>query len=148
MSGSNSLPALGTLNRALTHITLAAFPNLNIGVGNMGPSLAMLSFEGDFADQPEVAAGVVPSPAIFVMGTVSVGVLRTQALGNAWFTQLLATSVLGTITTYPDSTAFSPITLSDCVVKSFDPGAYDGRDPVIKMILRGAFYPNGNMFTQ
>ena len=147
MSGSVSLPSLGTLNRALTHVTFASFPQLNIGAQNMGKNFARLTFEGDFAGQAEVAVGVVPSPEPYVMGSLSVGVLRTQALGAAWLTQIQATAVLGTMTAYPDSVAFPSITLSTTVVKSFDPDAFDGTDPVIKMVLRGVFYPNANMWT-
>lgn len=147
MSGSVSLPALGSLNRALTHITFASFPSLNIGPQNMGKSFARINFEGDFNHQAEVAVGVVTSPEPYVMGVVNVGVLRTQALGAAWLTQILATTTLGTMTLYSDSVAFPSITISTTVVKSFDPDAYDGMDPTIKMVLRGVFYPNSNMFS-
>jgi hypothetical protein len=146
MSGSSSLPALGTLNRALTHITFASFPALNIGAQNMGKSFARINFEGDFNHQAEVAVGVVTSPEPYVMAVVNVGVLRSQALGAAWWTQLLKTSTLGTMTVYPDTTAFPSITISTTVVKMFDPDAYDGLDPVIKMVLRGVVYPNNNMW--
>lgn len=146
MSGSTSLPALGTLNRALTHITFASFPALNIGPQNMGESFARLTFEGDWNRQIEVAVGVVTSPEPYVMGTVAVGVLRTQALGAAWWNQLLLTTTIGTMTVYPDTNAFPSITLSTVVVRGFDPDAMDGKDPVIKMTLRGVYYPNGNMW--
>lgn len=147
MSGSVSLPALGTLNRALTHITFASYPALNIGAQNMGRSYARIGFEGDFNHQAEVAVGVIPSPEPYVMAVVSVGVLRTQALGAAWWSQILATSTIGTMTVYPDSMAFPSITVASTVVKSFDPDALDGTDPVIKMVLRGAVFPNSNMWS-
>lgn len=147
MSGSVSLPSLGSLNRALTHITFASFPALNIGPQNMGKSFARINFEGDFNHQAEVAVGVVTSPEPYVMAVVNVGVLRTQALGAAWWTQILATTTLGTMTIYPDTPSFQSITVSSTVVKGFDPDAYDGMDPVIKMVLRGVVYPNSNMFS-
>lgn len=147
MSGSQSLPALGTLNRALVHITFASFPALNIGIQNMGKSLAQLSFEGDFNYQADVAVGLIPSPEPFVPGVINVSVLRTTALGNAWYQQLFATTTLGTVVVYPDTTAFSSTTLANAVVRSFDPGAYDGVDAVIKMTIRGAIYPNNDMWS-
>lgn len=147
MSGSLSLPALGTLNRALTHITLASYPALNIGAQNMGKTYARLNPEGDFAALLEVGAGAVASPEPYVMAAISVGVLKTQALGSAWLTQAMTTSYLGTMTVYPDSTAFPPITLSSCVIRSLDPDAYDGTDPVIKLMLRGVWYINQNMWS-
>lgn len=147
MSGSASLPSLGTLNRTLTHITFASFPTLNIGIQNMGKNLAVLTFEGSFVEQPEVAVGIVPSPEPYVIGSVAVSVLRTQALGAAWLAQVNATGNLGTITVYPDTKAFPGITLSSVAVRSFDPGAFDGMDPLIKMTLRGVYYPNNNLWS-
>lgn len=146
MSGAISLPPLGTLNRTLTHITFASFPTLNITIANMGKTMANLTFEGDFVQQPEVAVGVVLSPEPYVMGVVNVGVLRTQALGASWLTQIQSTGALGDMTLYPDTVAFPAITLSKTAVQKFDPGAYDGTDPVIKMTLRGVFYPNGALW--
>lgn len=145
MSGS-ILPALGTLNRALTHITFASFPALNIAAQNMGKSFGKLAFEGDFNHQAEVAVGVVTSPEPYVMASVTVGVLRTQSLGAAWWAQCLSDTTLGTMTAYPDSTAFPAITLSSVVVRSFDPSAYDGVDPVLTLVLRGCVYPNSFMW--
>jgi len=147
MSGAQSLPALGTLNRTLVHLAFSSFPALNIGIANMGKSMAKPSFEGDFVQQPEVAVGIVNSPEPYVMGVVSVGVLRTQALGAAWLAQVQSQSVLGTMLAYPDTVAFPPITLVDVAVKSFDPGAYDGNDPVIALVLRGTFYINQSLWS-
>ena len=147
MSGAQSLPALGTLNRTLVHLAFSSFPALNIGIANMGKSMAKVSFEGDFAQQAEVAVGVVPSPEPYVMGVITVGVLRTQALGAAWLSQVQSQSVLGTMLAYPDTVAFPPITLSTVVVKMLDPGAYDGTDPVIALTLRGVFYANAALWS-
>ena len=146
MSGSISLPPLGTLNRTLTHVTFASYPALNITIANMGKSMANLTFEGDFTQQPEVAVGVVTSPEPYVMATVTVSVLRTQALGASWLAQINNTSTLGNMTLYPDTVAFPSITLVTTVVTKFDPGAYDGTDPVIKMTLRGVYYPNNALW--
>lgn len=146
MSGSSAQVALGTLNRALTHITFASYPALNITAQNMGPSFAHAAPEGDFVTQPEVAVGAVPSLEPFVMVSVSVGIVRTQSLAAAWLAQIQATGVLGTMVIYPDVAGFPSLSMSDTVIKSFDPGAYDGKDPVISLVLRGVFFPNANMW--
>ena len=147
MSGAQSLPALGTLNRTLVHLAFSSFPALNIGIANMGKSMAKLSFEGDFAQQPEVAVGVVVSPEPYVMGVVNVGVLRTQSLSAAWLSQITnGTASLGVMLAYSDTITFPPITLSSLVLKTFDPGSYDGNDPVVMLTLRGAYYPNSSLW--
>lgn len=140
--------ALGTLNLALTHITLASFPALNVGPQNMGTNMARLTFDGDIVRQLDVAAGVVPSPEPYVMGNIAIDLLKSQSLASAWWSQIGNTGNLGTVTVYPDSTTFSSITLSTTVVRSFNPDAYDGRNAVIAVQLRGVAFINNDMWSQ
>ena len=146
MSGSSSLPALGTLNRALTHLTFADFPTLNVGPANMSKRYAVLNFDGTFVEQLDVAVGTVPSPEPYVMGVVSFDLLKTQSLGASWMTQVQASGTLGTMTVYNDTTTFPSVTLGTTVIRAFDPDALDGMNPVIKVTLRGVFYINANMW--
>ncbi len=147
MSGSNSLPALGTLNRALTHLTFASFPSLNVVPANMSKRYALLNFEGVFVEQLDVAVGTVPSPEPYVMGVVSFDLLKTQSLAASWLAQLQSSGTLGTMVVYNDTTTFPAVTLSTTVVRGFDPDAMDGMNPVIKVTARGVFYINNSMWS-
>jgi len=146
MAGFSPLTIQGNLNRVATHIVVTSYPTLNVSAGYMGKTQAVLTFEGPFVEQIETATGVVNSPKPFVQAQLVISLLRSQALGNAWIAQSQVNSTLGTVVTYPDSTVFQPISLSNCSIQDIDPGAYDGVDPIAKVTLKGTFYINSSMW--
>lgn len=144
---TNPLVAQGTLNRVRNHVASSSYPALNISAAYMGKTFARLEFEGSFNEQIGTGTGGVSSPEPYVWATITVGLLRTQALSQAWMDQAIAGGDIGDITAYADSAAFSAITLNGCVIRSIDPGAYDGTDPVVRLVLRGTFYLNNSMWS-
>lgn len=133
----------GTLNRVRVSVVIPAFPTLNITSPYMGKSFARIEFSGDWVQQIPTATDVVNSPEPYVMGTITTGLLRSQALASAWLTQVQTdTGILGTVTIYSDTSAFAPISLDSTVVKSIEPGAYDGTDPIVRLTLSGVFQIN------
>lgn len=48
---------------------------------------------------------------------------------------------------YPDAASFPPITLQNCGIDHIDPHAYDGRDPVVQVVIRGDFFANSDMWS-
>lgn len=146
MSGTNPLITQGNLNRVRVHIVVPSFPTLNIASSYMGPSFASVSFEGPFVEQIATATGIINSPEPYVMMNVNVGIIRTQPLAAAWLTQLQATGVLGNVVVHSDTSAFPAITSGNTSVREYDPGAFDGKEGVLRLTLRGVFYPNNNLW--
>lgn len=144
---ANPLIPQGTLNRVLTSMIVSNFTDLNVTVSNMGKSFARLAFDSNFDEQIETATGIVTSPEPYVMATVTVGILRTQPLAQAWLAQAQVLSDIGPIALHSDTTTFGAIDLADCVIRNVDPGAYDGLDPVTKLTIRGVFYINNNLWS-
>lgn len=136
----------GTLNRVRASVVVTNTPSLNITSSYMGQSFVSVSFQGDFAQLIGTGTGGVTSPEPYVMATVTVSILRTQSLGNAWFSQTQANSAIGPITVYSDTSAFQAIPLDNCVIRGFDPGAFDGKDPVSRLTLEGIFYINSSLW--
>ena len=143
---TNPLVPQGTLNRVRTAVILPNFTNLNVTAPYMGKSMARVNFEGNFADLIGTATGAVTSPEPYVFATLSVSLLRTQALANQWIAQLKKYSSVGLVKTYGDSAAFDAIELDQCVVTTVDPGAFDGSDPVARFVLKGVFYINSDLW--
>lgn len=143
---ANPLISQGTLNRIRCSIIIPDFSSLNITSAYMGKNFATITFGGDFTTQIETATGVVNSPEPYVMTTVSVGILRTQSLASAWFSQLQDSTILGTVTIHSDTSAFPAISLVETSATGFNPGAYDGADPVSALTLRGVFYTNNSLW--
>jgi hypothetical protein len=147
MSGTNPQIVQGTLNRVRTHIVVANNPALNVTASYMGKSQAVLSFEGPFVHQEETATGVVNSPAPYVMARLVISLLRTQSLANVYVAQLQSQSVIGSVTSHSDTSAFSAVTMVNSSIIEFDPGAFDGMDPVARVTIRGVFYTNNTLWT-
>lgn len=143
---TNPLVQQGTLNRVRGQVVVPNFTNLNITAPYMGKSMLRLALEGNFTDQIPTATGVVNSPEPYVMATCTVGLLRTQALSGQWLAQAINYSVIGPIQVYSDSSAFPLANLDNCSIYQLDPGAFDGQDPVVRLILRGTFYLNNNLW--
>jgi hypothetical protein len=144
--GFNPQTTQGNLNRVATHIVVPSFPQLNANAGYMSKGLAVMTFDPPFVEQIETATGIVNSPKPFVMGQIVINLLRSQSLANVWITQAQAQATLGTILAFPDSSTFEPLALSNASIYDFDPGAFDGVDPTVKVTIKGTFYINAAMW--
>ena len=145
-TGFNPLAVQGNLNRVATHVVVTSYPALTVTVGYMGKSQAQLTFEGAAVNQIGTATGIINSPEPYLFGTLVISLLRTQSLANLWIIQMQQNATVGTVVAYPDATTFSPLSLTNCSIQGFDPGAYDGQDPVTKVTLKGTFYVNASMW--
>jgi hypothetical protein len=143
----NPLAIQGLLNRVLTHVVVADYPQLSVTAPFMSKALTSLTFEGDFTTQIPTATGIVNSPEPFVMGSLVVSILRSQLLAAIWIAQLQVNSVLGSITTYSDSTIFPALTLINCSLQGVDPGPYDGQDPTTKLTIEGVLPINAILWS-
>ncbi|OYY59034.1 MAG: hypothetical protein B7Y55_01100 [Polynucleobacter sp. 35-46-207] len=136
----------GTLNRIRSNITIPGNTALNVTPAYMDKSFVTVTFDGEFDNLIPTATGGVTSPEPYVMATVSFGLLRTQALANAWQSQVKALSDLGNVSIFPDTTAYAEIDLVNCVVSHIDPGPFDGTNPSVKVTLRGIYYVNNDLW--
>ncbi len=136
----------GRLNRARSSVVIPAFPNLNVLSSYMSKSFVSAKPEGDFAELIPTATGAVPSPEPFVFMIITIGLLRTQSLGEIWQEQAEVNSFIGDITVHSDTSAFLQRTYYDCVISKIDPEAYDGRNPENRLTIRGIYRINNAMW--
>jgi hypothetical protein len=81
------------------------------------------------------------------MATITVGLLRSQGLSAAWLAQAQNTTILGDVTIYSDTSAFPALSINDTGIRSIDPGAFDGTDPVVRLTLRGSMNINSALWS-
>lgn len=136
----------GMLNRVLTSIVVATYPQLSVTAPYMAKSLAQIDFDEDGVDQIGTATGIVNSPMPYVMSTIQVNLLRSQGIAAAYIAQWQANAILGDVTVYPDSTVFPAIKLVNCSLLRPSPGPYDGQDPTVKVTIKGVYYTNAVMW--
>ena len=144
---TNPQVPLGTLNRLRTSLVVPVITSLNITASYMSKRFINVTLdENPFALGIETATGIVVSPEPYVMGTVTIGLLRTTGLASSWLAQSKATSVLGSIVIHSDTSAFPALTIHDSYIKQLDPGPYDGTNPEVPLILRGVFFVNNDLW--
>lgn len=137
----------GTLNRLLASVVYADYQNLNVTSSYLAREAISLSFDGDTSLLLGTMTGAVTSPEPYIFGTVTIHLLRTQNLGNAYKTQIETNTTLGSVTIYPDSTALSPFQLNNCVLMSIQETAFDGQQAGLIVRVRGVYAINATLFS-
>ncbi len=152
MAGLSGLPGLapqtqqGNLNKVSVHVVVASFPALQVNASFMGKSQVKVTLDSPFVQQIPTATGIVNSPEPYVMGHMTIALLRSQSLANSWIEQAQKQATLGTVQIFSDSTVFDSLTVLNCSITDFDPGAFDGADPVVSMTISGSFPVNSTMW--
>lgn len=143
---TQTLVQQGTLNRLRCSVVVPSQQALSVTSAYMGTGFASVAFTEPFSELLGTATGAVTSPEPYVFGTITVNILKTQALSASWVQQSQAQSSLGQVTIYPDSAAYPPVTLDNCVIQGIEPTAFDGKDPVVRVTIRGVYYLNSDLW--
>jgi hypothetical protein len=136
----------GTLNRLLASVVYADFTQLNVTSGYLAREAISLSFDGDTSLLIGTLTGAVTSPEPYIFGTVTMHLLRTQALGEAYSEQIRTNTTLGSVTVYPDTQVLQPFQLNNCVLMSIQETAFDGQQAGLVVRLRGVYNINSTLF--
>jgi len=143
---SNPQIQQGTLNRLLASVVYADFTQLNVTSGYLAREAISLSFDGDTSLLIGTLTGAVTSPEPYIYGTVTMHLLRTQALGEAYSSQIRTNTTLGSVTVYPDTQVLQPFQLNNCVLMSIQETAFDGTQAGLVVRLRGVYNINSTLF--
>ncbi len=143
---ANNLIQQGTLNRLLASVVYADFAQLNVTSGYLAKEAISIGFEGDTSMLIGTLTSAVTSPEPYMFGTVTIHLLRTQALGNAYKQQIETNTTMGSVTIYPDTQALSPFQLNNCVLQSIQETAFDGNQAGLIVRLRGVYNINSTMY--
>lgn len=137
----------GVLNRVRTSLIVPSNTGLSVTAPYLGKSMINVEFEGNFSEQIDTGTGMVRSPEPYVACTITMGLLRSQALSATWLAQAQTDTYLGAVTAHSDSSVYPSIPLVDAVIRNIRNGAFDGADPVVQVTIRGTFYVNGAMWS-
>jgi hypothetical protein len=144
---SNPQIQQGTLNRLLASVVYADYAQLNVTSGYLAKEAISVAFDGDTSQLIGTLTGAVTSPEPYIYGTVTMHLLRTQALGNAYKTQIETNTTMGSVTVYPDTQVLSPFQLNNCVLQNIQEATFDGNQAGLIIRLRGVYSINSNLFT-
>jgi hypothetical protein len=147
MATGNPLIDQGRLNRILGSVTWDAFPQLNVTAPFLDRDGINLRKEGEMTFQHPTMTGVVQSPEAYVMVSLVIALLKTQALSAAYQAQMQASTVLGSGTVYPDvSTGLLPYTLLNMAIQTVGEQIYNGTTPIFAVTCRGYWVVNNSLF--
>lgn len=144
---ANPLANQGTLNRALTSVSVIGSPNLNVTTGFFGTKVARLSFEGDASDYLAVLAGAVPSPRLYQMVTLLMYLNKSQPLSAAWEQQRLTNAIIGDINVVTDSPTLPPYYLFNCTLQNVSELDLTGESNDYPVMIKGTYPINSSLFS-
>lgn len=148
MSGTTGNPLVqqGTLNRLRGSVVIPAASALNVTAGYLGKSGISLSLDGDVTQMIDTMTGLVTSPEPFIGASVTLHLLRTQALALAWRTQWENSGLLGQVTVHTDSAAMPHFDFQNCAIVRAPSMTFDGTSPEFMVELRGIYYINSSLW--
>jgi hypothetical protein len=142
----NPFISQGTLNRLRGQVVYADFPALNVTAPYLSRSAISLAFDGDTSQLLGTLTGGVTSPEPYTYGTVTMHLLRSQGLADAYKQQIETDTTLGSVDIIGDSDQLGTYELENCVLLNVQEMAFDGNEPSMIIRLRGLYYINSGLF--
>lgn len=136
----------GTLNRLRGSVVFAAFPELTVTAAYLAKEAISLNFGGDSAQNLPTMTGAVGSPEPYVMATVEIHLLRSQALSSAFKAQIEANSMIGSINVITDSEALENYQIEQCILQGVSGLNFDGNSPSFTVRITGIYYVNSQLW--
>jgi hypothetical protein len=143
---SNPLINQGSLNRLLGSVIIPALPYLTVTAPFLAKEGISIALEGAASDLHPTMTGGVPSPAPYQFAQITIHVLKTNALGQAYKTQFETNTTLGNVAVTTDTVALLPYNFDTCVLESVDPITLAGDIPGMAVKIRGIYRINSAAF--
>ena len=144
----NPLIDQGVLNRIRGSVQWADFPGLNVTAPFLDREGINLRKEGDATSQHPTMTGLVQSPEVYMPVSVTIALLKTQALAAAYQSQMQDTTILGEGTVFPDvSTGIAPYVLYNMAIKTVGELLFNGTTPIWGVTISGYWVINNNLFS-
>jgi len=140
----------GNLNRLRASLVLTDVPQLNVTSSFLGSEGISLGFEGEATTVIQTMTGQVNSPEPFQAVSVSVHLLKTQALAQAYEDRRQVNTILGAGTLRPDVSAntagLGPYTLLNLSIRNVGQLSLNGTDAGYRVVLGGYTIINNSLF--
>jgi len=137
----------GTLNRLRGSVVYAENATLNVTAPYLAREAISIAFEGDAGMLIPTLTGGVTSPEPYQMATVTINLLKSQALANAYKTQIETNVNVGDISVIADSATLSDYQIGNCVLKGVRDVTYDGNVPGFVVTLTGIYQVNAALWS-
>lgn len=136
----------GTLNRLRATVTIPNNPQLNVTPSFTGPNGVSMSLEGEVTRNLPTMAGTVTSPEPYQMATVTIQLLRSQALSATYKQTMETLSTIGPITVRPDASTLPDYTFHNCSITGVAPMTFNGGEPGFVITIKGYYPTNSSLW--
>lgn len=136
----------GGINLLQTSVTIQSFPALNVTPSFLGKQMVRLALEGEATRHLPVATGAVTSPQVYMMGMLTINLVKSQALAQAYKVQWETNSVLGSIVVRPDTTVLQPFDMTQVGIVDVREMSFNGEEADIFVTLRGQYPINSSLW--
>lgn len=138
----------GILNRLKASILWDNFPGLNVTPPYLGKAGISLTFDSKFTTDIPTMTGLIKSGEPYVMCSLAINLLRTQALAAAYKAQAESNTVFGNCTVRPDVTAggITPYPLLNVSWGDMRELTMAGVDPSFLVLMTGYYNINNQLW--
>lgn len=140
----------GFLNRLNAAVYFNDVPTLNVGPAFLGKAGLSLAFGSKATTSIPTMAGRVQSPEPYLEATLTIDLLRTQALGAAWKSRLELNTVLGDCVVYPDvaqgTTGIGVVNLLNAAIDDPPQLPFNGTDPSFRLTISAYYDINSSLW--
>lgn len=144
---ANPLVDQGTLNRVRASVVWVDHPELNVTAGYLGRDGIRLGLEGQAAAFLPTMTGAVTSPEPYMMINLTIHLLKTQALAQAYKAQMENIALVGNGTVRPDlSTGIDPYDIVNCAIEGVRELNFSGQDEGFVISCRGYYILNNSLW--
>ncbi|HHH0897026.1 hypothetical protein [Yersinia enterocolitica] len=143
---ANPLVPQGFLNRVRGAVSVTGDPSLNVTASFLGKEGVSLRPDGPATDILPTMTGTVGSQAPYQQVTLTVHLLKTQALAAAYQNRFATDTSLGEIVVTPDANTFGNYTVLNSYLVNFNEITMNGMDPGYAATISGYIITNDNMW--
>jgi hypothetical protein len=136
----------GTLNRLRASVVYEDFAELNVTASYLDKQAVGISFQGDAGVLLPTLTGGVTSPEPYQIAIVTIHLLRSQALSDAYKTQFENDTSMGSVNVIPDSNTLENYQLENCILMKVDDQEFSGTTTGFVVRLAGIYYVNAALF--
>ncbi len=143
---ANPLITQGTLNRLRASVIWNDNPNLNVTASYLGKDGIRLALDGESTMFINTLTGAVTSPEPYQMITLTIHLLKTQALSSQYKSQMETSALLGNGVVRPDSVALPAYDIVNCAIESVRELNFSGADAEFAVTVKGYYLVNSSLY--
>ena len=146
MPTGNPLISQGVLNRLAASLIWTNFGSLNVTPSYLNREGISIALEGDMTRFLNAYTGRVPSPEPYVPATITLNLLKSQALSGLYKAQLESNTLLGDCTVRVDSTVHPPYGFTNCGILGVREIQINGENAGWVVTVGGTYLTNSSLW--